>query len=266
MSVGQREALEVLARARSAPHRQVQRAKALLLAADGVANTRIADEVGVTVVTVRAWRNRFAEEGLAKLGEVRQGRGPKPSIPAEKVEEIVAATLHSKPKGQTHWSTRSMAKHAGVSRNTVQRIWTARGLKPHLLDTVKISTDPAFEDKLTDVVGVYLNPPQQAVVLCVDEKSQVQALDRTQPSLPMKNGRAGTLTHDYKRNGTTTLFAALNVLTGVVIGQRLPRHRHQQFLTFLRTIDNQVPKHLAVHLILDNYATHVCPESDVMRM
>ena len=144
----------------------------MLLAADGVANTRIADEVGVTVVTVRAWRNRFAEEGLAKLGEVRQGRGPKPSIPAEKVEEIVAATLHSKPKGETHWSTRSMAEHAGVSRNTVQRIWTARGLKPHLVDTVKISTDPAFEDKLTDVVGVYLNPPEQAMVLCVDEKSR----------------------------------------------------------------------------------------------
>ena len=190
MSVGQRDALEVLARARSAPHRQVQRAKALLLAADGVANNRIADEVGVTVVTVRAWRNRFAEEGLAKLGEVRKGRGPKPSIPAEKVEEIVAATLHSKPKGETHWSTRSMAKHAGVSRNTVQRIWKARGLKPHLVDTFKISTDPAFEDKLTDVVGVYLNPPEQAVVLCLDEKSQVQALDRTQPSLPMKKGRA----------------------------------------------------------------------------
>jgi transposase len=260
MSVGQRDALEVLARARSAPHRQVQRAKALLLAADGVANNRIADEVGVTVVTVRAWRNRFAEEGLAKLGEVRKGRGPKPSIPAEKVEEIVAATLHSKPKGETHWSTRSMAKHAGVSRNTVQRIWKARGLKPHLVDTFKISTDPAFEDKLTDVVGVYLNPPEQAVVLCLDEKSQVQALDRTQPSLPMKKGRAGTLTHDYKRNGTTTLFAALNVLTGVVIGQCLPRHRHEEFLKFLRTIDNQVPKHLAVHLILDNYATHVCPE------
>ena len=149
-----------------------------------------------------------------------------------------------------------MAKHAGVSRNTVQRIWKARGLKPHLVDTFKISTDPAFEDKLTDVVGVYLNPPESAVVLCMDEKSQVQALDRTQPSLPMKKGRAGTMTHDYKRNGTTTLFAALNVLTGVVIGQCLPRHRHQEFLKFLRTIDNQVPKHLAVHLILDNYGTH----------
>ena len=241
---------------RSAPHRQVQRAKALLLAADGVANTRIADEVGVTAVTVWASRNRFAEAGLAKLGQVRGGRGPKPSIPAEKVEEIVQATLHSKPKSETHWSTRSMAKHAGVSRNTVQRIWKARGLKPHLVDTFKISTDPAFEDKLTDVVGLYLNPPEQAVVLCLDEKSQVQALDRTQPSLPMKKGRADTVTHDYKRNGTTTLFAALNVLTGVVIGQCLPRHRHEEFLKFLRTVDNQVPKHLAVHLILDNYATH----------
>jgi transposase len=260
MSVGQRNALEALARAHSAPHRQVARAKALLLAADGVANTRIADEVGVTAVTVRAWRNRFAEEGLAKLGEVRQGRGPKPSIPVEKIEEIVAVTLHSKPKGETHWSTRSMAKHAGVSRSTVQRIWKARGLKPHLVDTFKISNDPAFEDKLADVVGLYMNPPERAVVLCMDEKSQIQALDRTQPSLPMKKGRAGTLTHDYKRNGTTTLFAALNVLTGIVIGQCLPRHRHEEFLKFLRTIDNQVPKHLAVHLILDNYATHNHPD------
>ena len=260
ISVGQRNALEALARAHSAPHRQVQRAKALLLAADGVANTRIADELGVTAVTVRAWRNRFAVEGLAKLGEVRQGRGPKPSIPVEKVEEIVQATLHSKPKGETHWSTRSMAKHAGVSRNTVQRIWKARGLKPHLVDTFKISNDPAFEDKLADVVGLYMDPPERAVVLCMDEKSQIQALDRTQPSLPMKKGRAGTLTHDYKRNGTTTLFAALNVLTGVVIGQCLPRHRHEEFLKFLRIIDNQVPKHLVVHLILDNYATHNHPD------
>ena len=260
MSDSQRAALEVLARARSAPHRQVQRAKALLLAADGVANTGIAEQVGVTAVTVRAWRNRFAEEGLAKLGEVRKGRGPKPSIPTEKVEEIVQATLHSKPRGETHWSTRSMARHAGVSRNTVQRIWKARGLKPHLVDTFKISNDPAFEDKLTDVVGLYLNPPERAIVLCADEKSQVQALDRTQPSLPMKKGRAGTMTHDYKRNGTTTLFAALNVLTGVVIGQCLPRHRHQEFLTFLRTIDREVPKALAVHLILDNYATHKHPD------
>ena len=254
--------MEVLARARSAPHRQVQRAKALLLAADGVANNRIADEVGVTVVTVRAWRNRFAEEGLAKLGEVRKGRGPKPSIPAEKVEEIVAATLHSKPKGETHWSTRSMAKHAGVSRNTVQRIWKARGLKPHLVDTFKISTDPAFEDKLTDVVGVYLNPPEQAVVLCLDEKSQVQALDRTQPLLPLSPGQAERGTHDYVRNGTTSLFAALNVATGGVIGKCYRRHRQQEFLKFLEEIDARIAKEpgVTIHIILDNYGTHKTPK------
>ena len=247
--------MEVLARARSAPHRQVQRAKALLLAADGVANNRIADEVGVTVVTVRAWRNRFAEEGLAKLGEVRKGRGPKPSIPAEKVEEIVAATLHSKPKGETHWSTRSMAKHAGVSRNTVQRIWKARGLKPHLVDTFKISTDPAFEDKLTDVVGVYLNPPEQAVVLCLDEKSQVQALDRTQKVLPMQPGHAEQRTHDYVRHGTTTLFAALEIATGKVTGVCKNRHRHQEFLAFLKHVARAYPDQ-QLHLVMDNYAAH----------
>ena len=190
MSDGQRESLEVLARAQSAPHRQVQRARALLMAADGVANTRIAASVGVTAVTVRAWRKRFGEDGLAKLGEVREGRGPKPSIPAETVEAIVEATLHSRPTGQTHWSTRTMAKQFGVSRSTVHEIWRARGLKPHLVKTVKVSADPAFEEKLVDVVGLYLNPPERAVVLCMDEKSQVQALDRTQPSLPMKKGRA----------------------------------------------------------------------------
>ena len=226
------------------------------MAADGMANARIAAEVGATPVTVRAWRSRFVEEGLAKLGEVRKGRGPKPSLTSERVEQIVHDTLHSKPKGETHWSTRSMARHAGVSRSTVQRIWHARGLKPHRVDTFKISTDPAFEDKLTDVVGLYLNPPENALVLCMDEKSQVQALERSQPSLPMKKGRAGTMTHDHRRHGTTTLFAALNVLTGVVIGHCLPRHRHEEFLKFLRTIDREVPHGLAVHLILDNYATH----------
>jgi hypothetical protein len=176
------------------------------------------------------------------LGEVRPGRGPKPSIPAEKVEQIVHDTLHAKPEGETHWSTWSMAKHAGVSRSTVQRIWRARGLKPHLVDTFKVSTDPAFEEKLTDVVGLYLNPPED--VLCMHEKSQMQALERSQPSLPMKKGRSGTLTYDYRRHGTTTLFAALNVLTGVVIGQCLLRHRHTEFFKFLRAIDREVPKAL----------------------
>jgi transposase len=256
LSDGQRSTLEKLVRSQTAPRRQVMRAKALLMAADGVANEHIAVAVGVSPTTVRAWRSRFAEEGLAKLGQVRTGRGPKPSITPEQVEQIVHDTLHAKPKGETHWSTRSMAEHAGVSRSTVQRIWHARGLKPHLVDTFKVSTDVAFEEKLSDVVGLYLNPPENAIVLCMDEKSQVQALERSQPSLPMKPGRAGTMTHDYRRHGTTTLFAALNVLTGVVIGQCLPRHRHAEFLKFLRTIDREVPKGLAVHLILDNYATH----------
>jgi transposase len=252
----QREILESLSKSRTAAHREVQRSRALLLAAEGLANTRIAERVGVSPATVRAWRDRFGEQGLTRFGEVRRGRGRKPSISEEKVAEIVRATREDTPPGETHWSCRTMAKAQGVSPATVQRIWSARGLKPHLVKTFKLSNDPKFEEKLIDVVGLYLNPPDQAVVLCMDEKSSVQALDRTQPSLPMKKGRAGTMTHDYKRNGTTTLFAALDVLTGVVIGQCLPRHRHEEFLKFLRTIDRQTPKGLAIHLILDNYGTH----------
>jgi transposase len=256
MSDGQRDALEALARSQTAPHRQVQRAKALLLAADGVANSRIGQQIGVKAATVRAWRSRFSEEGLAKLGKVRAGRGRKSSIPQAKIDEIVALTQHSKPAGHTHWSCRTMARQVGVSPATVQRVWAARGLKPHLVSTFKLSNDPRFEEKLIDVVGLYLNPPDKAIVLCCDEKSSVQALDRTQASLPMTKGRAATMTHDYKRNGTTTLFAALDVLTGTVIGQCLPRHRHEEFLRFLRTIDRETPKGLTVHLIVDNYATH----------
>ena len=190
---------------------------------------------------------------------MRPGRGRKPSIPAAKVEEIVRLTLHETPAGETHWSCRSMAARAGVSAATVQRIWSARGLAPHRVETFKLSNDPRFEEKLVDVVGLYLNPPENAIVLCMDEKSQIQALDRSQPSLPIKPGRAGTMTHDYKRHGTTTLFAALDVLTGSVIGQCLPRHRHVEFLKFLRKIDREVPKRLRIHLILDNYATHNHP-------
>src|SRR5512135_1082350 len=200
-----------------------------LMAADGLPNVQIAAAVGVTAVTVRAWQTRFAEEGLAKFAQVREGRGRKPSIPAETVDEIVRVTLHETPPGAPHWSTRTMAARVGVSRDTVHRVWRARGLQPHRVETFKLSNDPRFEEKLVDVVGLYLNPPDKAVVLCLDEKSQVQALDRTQPSLPMKKGRAGTMTHDYKRHGTTTLFAALDVLTGAVIGQCLPRHRHDEF-------------------------------------
>jgi transposase len=259
LSDGQQEVLQALARSSTATHREVVRARALLLAGEGLANTAIAEQVGVAASTVRAWRIRFVEDGLAGVSTIRAGRGRKPSISDEKVAEIVRATLHDKPAGETHWSCRSMAKAQGVSPATVQRIWSSRGLKPHLVETFKLSNDPKFEQKLVDVVGLYLDPPDKAIVLCMDEKSQMQALDRTQPSLPMKKGRAGTMTHDYKRNGTSTLFAALDVATGKVIGQCLPRHRHEEFLTFLRTIDREVPTGLDVHLVLDNYATHKHP-------
>ncbi len=261
MSVGQRQTLVQVARSQTAPHREVVRARALLAAADGVANTRIAADLGVTVVSVRAWRDRFEAEGLTRWGRVRQGRGRRPTISEEKIAEIVDLTLHYTPEGHTHWSCRTMAQQVGVSSATVQRIWAARGLKPHRVETFKLSNDPKFEDKLVDVVGLYLNPPTKAVVLCMDEKSQIRALDRTQPSLPMVKGRAGTMTHDYKRDGTTTLFAALDVATGTVFGQCLPKHRHEEFVVFLRTIDKAVPKGLQVHLILDNYQTHKHPQT-----
>jgi transposase len=260
MTDGQRQALEVVARSQTAAHREVVRARVLLAAAEGVANSANASAHGVTPVSVRAWRKDFETDGLANWGKVRPGRGRKPSIPDETVAQIVHLTTKSRPKGHTHWSCRTMAKQVGVSPATVQRIWSELGLQPHRVDSFKVSNDPQFTDKLIDVVGLYLNPPEKAVVLCMDEKSQIQALDRTQASLPMVKGRAGTMTHDYKRNGTTTLFAALNVLTGMVIGQCLPRHRHEEFLVFLRTIDRQVPRNLQVHLILDNYATHKHPD------
>ena len=256
ISDGQRVVLESLARSQSGAHREVVRAKALLMAADGVANTAIAQALSVSPGSVANWGARFDEDGLARLGEVRKGRGRKPSIPQAKIEEIVDLTQNYRPKGETHWSCRTMAEYVGVSKDTVQRVWSARGLKPHRVETFKLSNDPRFEEKLVDVVGLYLNPPERAIVLCANEKSSVQALDRTQASLPMIKGRGETMTHDYKRHGTTTLFAALDVLTGKVIGQCLPRHRHQEFLRFLRTIDREVPKDLEIHLILDNYATH----------
>jgi transposase len=255
----QREVLATLSRSQTAAHRDVQRAQALLMASDGFATTRIAKDLGVSPATVTRWRERFDRDGLKASVKVRPGRGRKPSIGPEKVAEIVSATLHETPPGETHWSCRSMARAHGVSHTTVQKIWAARGIKPHRVKTFKLSKDPRFEEKLADVVGLYLNPPESAIVLSMDEKSQIQALDRTQPSLPMKPGRAGTMTHDYKRNGTTTLFAALDVLTGSVIGQCLPRHRHSEFLTFLKTIDREVPRGLQIHLILDNYATHTHP-------
>ena len=259
MTDGQRGVLETLVRSHTAEVRQVLRARVLLLAAEGVSNVEIAERCGVSRPTVLAWRGQFEVEGLMRFGQVAKGRGRKASIPAEKVAEIVELTLHHKPEGETHWSCRTMARKARVSSATVQRIWSELGLKPHLTETFKLSNDPRFEEKLVDVVGLYLNPPDKAVVLCFDEKSQIQALDRTQPSLPMTKGRAGTMTHDYKRHGTATLFAALNVLTGTVIGKCFDRHRHDEFLRFLRLVDTQVPRGLQIHMILDNYGTHGHP-------
>jgi transposase len=249
----------VLARSTSAAHREVQAAKALLMANDGIANTAIGARLEVSPTTVKGWRERFAEDGLAGIGKVRAGRGRKRTITDDQVAAVVAKTLNETPPGETHWSTRSMAAATGISSSEIQRIWSGLGIKPHLVETFKVSNDPDFEDKLVDVVGLYLNPPDQAVVFCMDEKSQIQALDRTQPSLPMTKGRAGTMTHDYKRNGTTTLFAALDVATGAVIGRCLPKHRHTEFLAFLKVIDREVPGRLQIHLILDNYATHNHP-------
>ncbi len=256
LSDDHREILTQVSKSQTAPAGQVRRAGALLLSADGIANVRIAAEVGVSPTTVSAWRDGFRAEGLAKLSRVRRGRGRKPRIPQKVIDEIVDLTKNSTPEGQTHWSTRTMADRVGVSKDTVRRVWQARGLKPHLVKTFKLSNDPRFDEKLIDVVGLYLNPPDQALVLCMDEKSSVQALDRTQASLPIIKGRAATMTHNYKRHGTTTLFAALDVLTGKVIGSCLPKHRHTEFLKFLKTIDAEVPAGLQVHLILDNHATH----------
>ena len=256
VSSAQRKVLEKVARSTTAAHREVLRARVLLDCADGVGNKTAAARHGVTAVTVRAWRTAFDADGLTGWGKVKAGRGRKPVITEDKIAEIVELTTKTKPQGQTHWSCRTMAKRVGVSAATVQRIWFELGLQPHRVDTFKISNDPRFTEKLIDVVGLYLDPPEKAIVLCMDEKSSIQALDRTQASLPLTPGRAATMTHDYKRNGTTTLFAALDVLTGTVIGQCLPRHRHEEFLTFLKTIDTEVPGELQVHLILDNYATY----------
>ena len=256
ISDDQRAILERWVGAQKTPQSVALRARIVLLAGEGLSNSAIARALSASRPTVILWRSRFAQGGPAALAEVKPGRGRKPTISAAKVKAIVQATTQTRPAGQTHWSCRTMATAQGVSPATVQRIWDAHGLKPHRVKTFKLSHDPRFTEKLTDVVGLYLNPPEQAIVLCVDEKSQIQALDRTQPSLPMKKGRAGTMTHDYKRNGTTTLFAALDVLQGTVVGQCLPRHRHQEFLKFLRHLDREFPGGRDLHLIVDNYRTH----------
>ena len=255
----QRDTLEAWLRAPSTPQSIALRARIVLCAAEGLSNHEIARRTGASRPTVLLWRRRFTADGPVALTEIEPGRGRKASISAEAERAIINATLQTTPRGATHWSCRTMAAAQGVSPATVQRIWSAHGLKPHRVKSFKLSADPQFVEKLTDVVALYLSPPDKAIVLCVDEKSQIQALDRTQPGLPMKKGRAGTMTHDYKRHGTTTLFAALNVLDGRVIGECLPRHRHQEFLRFLRRLDRAFPPALDLHLIVDNYGTHRHP-------
>jgi len=230
------------------------------MSADGVGKMAIVRAVGKSKRTVDRWQDRFITHGLAGLQRDATRRGRKPPLAASVIEKVVHMTLHEKPPAATHWSARRLAKAAGISHTSVQRIWSAHGLKPHLVKTFKLSNDKRFVEKVQDVVGLYLDPPDKAIVFAVDEKSQIQALDRTQPGLPMKKGRAGTMTHDYKRNGTTTLFAALDVATGRVIGQCMKRHRHQEWLKFLRMIDRNTPLRLDVHLIADNYATHKHPK------
>jgi transposase len=253
------EILAGWARSRTLPARLVQRAKIIQMAASGIQSKEIARELGISRPTVQLWRQRFLALRLPGLEKDAPRPGRIPKISDSKIRQIVEATLHRKPVNATHWSTRLMAKAQGVSEATVRRIWKQHNLKPHLTKAFKLSRDKQFVEKLYDVVGLYLNPPDKSLVLCVDEKSQIQALDRTQPGLPMKKGRCGTMTHDYKRHGTTTLFAALVTLDGRVIGDCMPRHRHQEFIRFLKTIDFETPPELDLHLIVDNYGTHKHP-------
>lgn len=252
----ERAELEALIRSGLTSVRLAQRARIVLLAADGMQNKDIAVKLGVDRGQVRRWRERYVELRLAGI-ERDLPRGA-PPVKVD-VARLVTLTTESKPEAATHWSTRTMAVQLGVSAASVSRHWRAKGLKPHLVRSFKVSRDPKFAEKLEDVVGLYLSPPEHAIVLCCDEKSQVQALDRTQPGLPLKKGRAQTMTHDYKRNGTTTLFAALNVIDGQVIAQCQQRHRHEEWIRFLRQINRETPKEKTLHLICDNYATHKHP-------
>ena len=254
-----REQLEAWVTAHGTPQQVALRCRIVLAAAAGQTNLTISEACAINPKTVALWRDRFVAAGPEGLWEIAPGRGRKPTYTAAKIKRIVQATLSTKPKGMTQWSCRQMAQAQGVSKSTVSNIWRSHQLKPHRTKSFKLSRDARFLEKLTDVVGLYLNPPDQALVLCVDEKTQIQALDRTQPGLPMKKGRLGTMTHDYKRNGTTCLFAALEVLQGKVIGQCYSRHRHQEFLKFLRRLDGEFPGKIALHLVMDNYGTHKHP-------
>jgi transposase len=251
--------LERWSRGRSTPARLVTRARIVLASANGKDNKDIAAELKITRGAVARWRDRFAELGVAALEKDAPRGGRPPKARDDLVRRIIEMTTQQKPANATHWSTRTLAKAIGTNRSLINRVWRANGLKPHLCRTFKVSNDPRFVEKLIDVVGLYLDPPEHALVLCVDEKSQIQALDRTQPSLPIYPGRCATMTHDYKRNGTTTLFAALDMLEGRLIAQCMPRHRHQEFIKFLKQIDAETPPELDLHLVVDNYATHKHP-------
>jgi transposase len=254
-----RARLERIVRDRNSPVKHVYRARIVLGASDGLGVTRIARAVGKSEPTVRRWLTRFDTAGVdGLLRDATRPPGKKP-LSRPVVERVVHLTLHELPPDATHWSARRLARAVGIGHGAVQKIWAAHGLKPHLVRRFKISTDPNFAAKLRDVVGLYVDPPEHAIVLSVDEKSQIQALDRTQPGLPLKKGRAGTMTHDYKRYGTTTLFAALDILDGKVIGQCMLKHRSQEFIRFLRRLDQETAPELDLHLILDNYAAHKTP-------
>jgi transposase len=260
-SVEQRAELERMAASTSLPHRQVVQARGLLWACEGIANDEIGRRCGVDSDAVRRWRSRFISEGIAGVGRIAIGRGRKPSLAPGTVAEVLRLTHRELPAdGSTHWSTRTMAARVGIGKDSVAKIWADHGLKPWKVDTFKVSNDPRFEEKLVDVVGLYLNPPARAVVFCFDEKTQCQALDRTQPSLPMKPGRAGTMTHDYKRHGTIDLFAAMNVATGEVLTDLRKGHAGTDVLRFFKQIDATVPRGLAVHVVLDNLSAHSTPE------
>jgi transposase len=260
MTDEQRSHLEVIARSTSLPHRKVVQAKALLLAADGVGTNEIARRCGTTNDSVRSWRRRFAAEGVEGVGRIAKGRGRRSWLPDGTTQAVVDDTLHASPEdGSTHWTTRLMAERHGIGKDTVARIWRDHNLRPWKVSTFKISNDPRFEEKLVDVVGLYMSPPERAVVFSFDEKTQVQALDRTQPSLPMTPGRGGTFTHDYKRNGTTNLFAAMDVATGEVLYDTAKRHTADDVLRFFKLIDLHVKKDLEIHVVLDNYAAHKAP-------
>ncbi len=260
VSRAERRELERLARSTTLPHRTVVQARGLLLAARGVANNQIARECDTTADTVRRWRAKFESGRVGAVGAIAPGRGRKPEIDQEVIDAIVDDTLHAVPDdGSTAWSCRTMGERHGVGKDTVARIWRARNLRPWKIDTFKLSNDPDFEEKLVDVVGLYLDPPERAVVFSFDEKTQCQALDRTQPSLPMKPGRARTMTHDSKRNGTTDLFAALNIATGEVLHRTRNRHASADVLAFFKWIDLHVPADLDVHVVLDNLSAHKAP-------